>query len=153
MPFAEHFCVGEGYDIGAGPDPFPGARPIDILIDDESAGMAPTAERLPKGFVDYIFSSHCLEHLVDPVTALEHWRSRLRPGGCLFLYLPHPEMTYWRPEHNRKHLHTWTPEQIVRILHVLGFVCVLHSGRDLYWSFAVVGFVPESKEPIEETGD
>lgn len=134
-PAAANFCLGSGYDIGAGKWPLPKAIPIDT-----SRGT--DAMRLPDSKVDYIFSSHCLEHLANPVAALEHWRSRLKPGGVMFLYLPHPDMEYWLPQNNRKHLHTWTPAQMVKLLADIGLVNVVNSERDLYWSFAAVGFEP-----------
>lgn len=97
---------------------------------------------LPEGEFDYVLSSHALEHLVDPVGALLHWKTRLRRGGTLFLALPHPDMRYWNTTRNRKHLHEWRPKQMARILRDLGFVDVIHSERDLAWSFACVGFRP-----------
>lgn len=132
-PAAREFCKGVGFDVGCGDWPLEGATPIDL----KRGGDAMT---LPAGpLVDYVFSSHCLEHLPDPIAALEHWRSRLRRGGVLFLYLPHPDMIYWRPQHCRKHLHTWTPAQMAEIVADLGFEKVIHSGRDMAWSFSVVG--------------
>jgi SAM-dependent methyltransferase len=98
---------------------------------------------LPMGPFDYVFSSHCMEHLVNPVAAIEHWRSRISPGGVLFLYLPHPDMEYWRPQNCRKHLHSWKPAEVQQMLSDLGFCDVIGSERDMYWSFSVVGFVPE----------
>lgn len=133
-PVAVKFCQGRGLDIGAGKWPLPGATPIDIINGDD-------AMALPDGPFDFVFSSHCLEHLQNPVAALEHWKSRLRPGGVLFLYLPHPDMEYWLPQNNRKHLHAWYPEQMHRLIEDLGFKDVIRSERDLAWSFAVVGFV------------
>ncbi len=138
---AQEFCRGEGLDIGAGAWPLPGATPVELKNGGDGNG-------LPAGRWDYIFSSHCLEHLVDPISALEHWKSRLRPGGVLFLYLPHPEMTYWLPQNNRKHLHSWMPHDMARILCDLGFVDVINGDRDLAWSFPVVGFKPITAETI-----
>ena len=132
-PVARHFCRGNGLDVGAGKWPFPGATPIDL----SSGG---DAMALPPGEFDFIFSSHCLEHLINPVAALEHWKDRLRSGGVLFLYLPDPAMRYWQPVKNRKHLHIWQPIEMATLLQDLGFVDVIHSERDLVWSFAVVGF-------------
>lgn len=134
-PLARQFCRGTGLDIGAGQWPLAGATPIELTNGGD-------AMALPEGTYDYVFSSHCLEHLVNPVAAIEHWKTRLRPGGFLFLYLPHPDMTYWLPQHNRKHLHAWRPEEIAQILRDLGFADVIHSERDLAWSFAVVGRKP-----------
>jgi len=132
-PIAKQFCRGIGLDVGCGKWPLPGARPIDRERGDDV--MA-----LPQGIWDYVFSSHALEHLPDPVAAIEHWKTRLRPGGVLFLYLPSHEMTYWRPENCRKHLHLFHPADVADMLRAIGFVDVLHSERDLAWSFAVVGF-------------
>lgn len=133
---AKHFCVGVGLDVGAGKWPLPGARPID-------ATRGGDAMALPEGLWDYVFSSHCLEHLPDHIAALEHWKSRIRPGGVLFLYLPHPDMRYWRPESCRKHRHLFYPADMADALRALGFVDVIHSERDMAWSFCVVGWVPQ----------
>jgi SAM-dependent methyltransferase len=130
---ALHYCKGQGLDIGAGKWPLPGATPVDFKDGGD-------AMRLPEGWFDFCFSSHCLEHLDDPIAALEHWNTRIKPGGVLFLYLPHPGMTYWRPQHCRKHRHSWRPEDMAQIVRDLGFINVLHSERDLAWSFSVVGF-------------
>jgi|SRR5580765_985340 SAM-dependent methyltransferase len=137
---AKHFCRGTGFDVGAGGavSALPGAYAIDVLN-----GNRHHALNLPDDVVDYIFSSHCLEHLENPVAALEHWKSRLKPGGVLFLYLPSEDMEYWLPQNNRKHLHSWRPAQMAKIVSDLGFVNVIHSERDLAWSFAVVGFTPD----------
>lgn len=134
-PAAAHFCQGAGLDVGAGRWALPGATPVDVILGGE-------AMALPDGQWDYVFSSHCLEHLANPVAALEHWKSRIRPGGVLFLYLPHPDMTYWRPQNCRKHLHLFWPDDTARMVRDLGFVDVIHSERDLAWSFAVVGMNP-----------
>lgn len=137
VPSAQHFCRGRGVDVGAGSWPLPGALPVEL----KSGGDAYELPSGPRGEGwDYVFSSHCLEHLDDPVRALEHWQQRLRPGGVLFLYLPHPDMTYWLPQFCRKHRHQWWPSDMARLLRDLGFINVIHSERDLAWSFACVGF-------------
>lgn len=137
---AAWFCRGRGVDVGASRWPLAGSVPVD-LVGGGDAYALPVADGDVGGW-DYIFSSHCLEHLVDPVTALEHWRDRLRPGGVLFLYLPHPLMTYWLPQNCRKHRHSWEPYVMARLVSDLGFRNVIHSERDLAWSFSVVGFRP-----------
>ena len=136
-PFALQFCKGRGLDIGAGKWPLPGAIPVDQDDDVYHAMNLP-----PVGAVNYIFSSHCLEHLANPVAVLEYWLDNLLPGGVLFLYLPHPHMEYWLPQNNRKHLHTWMPRVMAKMVSDLGFINVIHSERDLAWSFAVVGVKP-----------
>ena len=135
---AKQFCQGKGLDIGGFYGwTLPGAIPINIadtILDFD-------AYKLPEqGDLDYIFSSHCLEHLPDPIKALEYWITKLRPGGTLFLYLPHPDMEYWLPQNNRKHLHSWYPADMEKIFVDIGLKDVLCSQRDMYWSFTVVGF-------------
>jgi SAM-dependent methyltransferase len=92
---------GEGLDIGCNrPEwAFPGAILIDPILSGEWH-----AYNLPDKQYDYIFSSHCLEHLEDWVGALDYWKTRLKRGGTIFLYLPHYSQTYWRPWNNRKHV-------------------------------------------------
>lgn len=131
-PMAKHFCKGVGVDVGSGKWPFPGATPIDLIHGQDWTEVP--------GNLDYVFSSHCLEHLDDPINALEFWKCCLKEGGVLFLYLPHPDMTYWKPQNCKKHLHSWQPEEMAKIVKDLGFSNVLHSERDLAWGYAVVGF-------------
>lgn len=133
-PVAKQFCLGTGIDVGCGQWPLEGALPWELKDGND-------ALTLPEGRYDYIYSSHCLEHLPDPIAALEHWRSRLREGGTLFLYLPHPDMEYWRPENCLKHRHIWEPERMEQILRALNFDPVIRSsGHDMEWSFVCVGF-------------
>jgi SAM-dependent methyltransferase len=134
-PFAQRFCKGVGYDVGCGRQEWvlPGARGIDLNFKDGY-----DAYNLPDGEVDYIFSSHCLEHLPNWIDALDHWTSRLKKNGVLFLYLPHYDQQYWRPWNNRKHIHALTFELIKDYLESRKYVNILHGDRDLNHSFTVV---------------
>jgi predicted SAM-dependent methyltransferase len=136
IPFAKHFCSGEGYDIGCNrlEWAYPGAQPIDLLFDDPW-----DAYNLPDGEVDYIYSSHCLEHLPDWVKALDYWTSKIKVGGVLFLYLPHYNQEYWRPWNNRKHTHIFVSEIIKDYMIDRGFTNIFHSDRDMNDSFMIVG--------------
>lgn len=136
IPFAKHVCEGIGYDIGCCKKEwaFPGAIAIDLEFDD-----AWDANNLPLEEVDYIYSSHCLEHVPDWVETLYYWRDKLKVGGTLFLYLPHYSQEYWRPWNNRKHLHVLTPECIGDMMKDIGFSNVFVGNRDLNDSFMVMG--------------
>lgn len=107
MPFAKEWCKGEGYDIGCNREEwaFPGAELIDITLNNGY-----DAYNLPDKQVDYIFSSHCLEHLNDWVGALDYWEYKLKEGGTLFLYLPHSSQKYWHPCNNRKHISSFNED-------------------------------------------
>lgn len=136
IAYARHFCQGRGYDIGCNrlEWAYPGAIPIDIVFDDPW-----DAYNLPESNMDYIYSSHCLEHLIDWVKALEYWTSQLRIGGILFLYLPDYSQEYWRPWNNKKHLHVLSPEIIHDFMKDSGYKNIFQSGVDLNNSFMVVG--------------
>lgn len=81
--------VGDGLDIGAGDDPF---RPLfgtcrawDRKLGD---GDATTLDGLAANSLDYVYSSHCLEHLPNPVAALTRWLAVIKPGGYLYVVVP-----------------------------------------------------------------
>ena len=134
-PCAIQFCVGNGLDIGGMPDDcLPGAIPINIKMENGYS-----AYLLPERKYDFIFSSHTLEHLDDCDSALKCWRDHIRKDGVLFLYLPHPDMEYWLPTNNKKHLHVFSPGHLALKLKEIGFKQVICSERDLFWSFSVVG--------------
>lgn len=109
MPFAKKILEGRtrGMDIGCNrPEwAFPGATTVDLEFDDEYDAM-----NLPFGEAEYIFSSHCLEHIPDWVGALNYWHEMLESEGILFLYLPHYHQKYWRPWNNSKHINILSPE-------------------------------------------
>ncbi len=129
-------CIGEGFDIGFCKEDwkFPGAIGIDPAID-------PThhATNLPEIIVDYIHSSHCLEHCPRWDEALEHWTTRLKSGGVLFLYLPHFDQKYWRVGNNKKHVHNLDADQISEFLLSIGYGTVIKSkGADINCSFTII---------------
>lgn len=109
LPFAKEICRGEGYDIGCAKQEwaFPGATPIDI-----SFNNGYSAHKLPDKKVDYVISSHCLEHIPDWVRVLDYWISVIKPKGHIFLYLPDYSQEYWRPWNNKKHVNILTPQII-----------------------------------------
>ena len=132
IPFAKHVCVGYGYDIGCCKEDwaFPGAMPIDIELDDEWHAL-----NLPEEKADYIFSSHCLEHINDWVSAADYWYEKLKKGGTLFLYLPDYSQEYWRPWSKRKHVNILSPQIIKDYMKHKGYINIFTSGVDLNNSF------------------
>lgn len=94
FPTAAKYCRGRGVDIGAGLWPMPGAIAVDV--ERGPAEHRRIDEFAPRS-LDFVFSSHCLEHIVDWESALDLWIARLKPQGVLFLYLPHPDCAIWHP--------------------------------------------------------
>jgi predicted SAM-dependent methyltransferase len=135
IPYAKHFCKGKGVDVGCNREEwmFPGALAVDPVINSYNA------LNFPYDNLDYVFSSHCLEHLHNWVDVLDYWTSKLRSGGVLFLYLPDYSQEYWRPWNNRKHLNIFTSEIVLDYLEDRGYKNTFASGVDLNNAFMVVG--------------
>jgi SAM-dependent methyltransferase len=95
--FTTRWFVGNGIDIGAGNDPLSGVggffplmrsvRPWDRA--DGDAMLMPDVD--PESY-DFVHSSHCLEHMVDPVVALANWINICKKGGHLVITVPDEDL-------------------------------------------------------------
>ena len=141
MPVAKEI-IGNGLlgvDIGCKYEEwsYPGSMCVDLAFDD---GFHAT--NLPYfGSLEYIFSSHCLEHIPDWINVLHYWYAALAPAGKLFLYLPHTDNEYWdtRFMPTGRHVNNFTPEVIAYELENAGFEDIFFSQRDAAYSFCVYG--------------
>lgn len=80
--------TGTGIDIGCGHDPVtPTVRCFDI-----NDGDANDITQFVHEQFDFVFSSHCLEHMRHPREALAGWWQLVRPGGYLFLIVPDEDL-------------------------------------------------------------
>lgn len=143
---AHRWCIGKGLDIGAGKWPLEfthgKAEPVDFDRQISDAKFLPGVEESSQ---DFIFSSHCLEHIADWISAIGRWRNVLRPGGVLFLYLPHPQFEPWQPNGAWVSGHMWSPScaMLVGYLQRIGMeVLEYNEGPDIYQSFHVVARKP-----------
>ncbi len=95
--FASRYFVGNGIDIGAGADPihvyrefFPGMQAVRAW--DLPDGDAQLLSGVSDGSLDFVHSSHCLEHMRDPVAALQNWFRVLKPGGHMVCVVPDEDL-------------------------------------------------------------
>jgi len=80
--------VGEGIDIGCGPDPIlPGVDRFDV-----DQGDANVITQHVRKQYDFVFSSHTLEHMHDPYAALKEWFALVKPGGHLIFLVPDEDL-------------------------------------------------------------
>ena len=86
-PLEHSVVTGAGIDIGCGIDPLPGARGFDV-----ADGDANVITRFVKEQFDFVYSSHCLEHMHDPRKALAEWWQLVKPGGHLFFVIPDEDL-------------------------------------------------------------
>jgi SAM-dependent methyltransferase len=86
--FYEKYVQGKGLDIGFGGDLVtPNAQGWDF-----EHGDAQYLSGLQNEQFDFVYSSHTLEHMQDPQTALSNWFRVLKKGGYLILYIPHRDL-------------------------------------------------------------
>jgi SAM-dependent methyltransferase len=135
---ATQYCRGNGIDIGAGFWQLPNAIPVDIK---QGPGLGKAVEDFADGSLDYVFSSHCLEHIEDWQNALSQWVDKLHSNGILFLYLPHPECGIWLP--NSPFVgdaHKWIPNPEIAKSAIQSLNCEIiafDDGPDAMYSFYV----------------
>ncbi|HEU4950669.1 MAG TPA: methyltransferase domain-containing protein [Holophagaceae bacterium] len=105
--FREAYFRGRIIDIGSGTETVcPEAEPFDMADGDANRIL----DFREAGAYDCVHSSHCLEHMLDPETALLQWWGLLRPGGHLVLVVPEEnlyEQGYWPSLFNADHKHTF----------------------------------------------
>lgn len=114
--YATRYLIGDGIDIGAGPDSiaqyhefFPLMRSCRAW--DMPDGDAELMETVADNMFDFVHSSHCLEHMRDVKKALGNWIRILKPGGHLICIIPDEdlyEQGIFPSTFNNDHKHTFT---------------------------------------------
>ena len=92
----KYFC-GHGIDIGGKPDPlvlykefFPKLESVRTW--DLEDGDAQFMVSLDDNSVDFVHSSHCLEHINDPYEGLKNWLRVIKHGGYIVVTLPDEDL-------------------------------------------------------------
>lgn len=70
--------------------------------------------------VDGILAKHLLEHIVDPIAALEEWHRVLKPGGKLVVLCPDYRFCE-AISVDPSHVHAYTPGSVQSLLKISGF--------------------------------
>jgi SAM-dependent methyltransferase len=114
--FATRYFVGHGIDVGGGHDSlalyaelFPLMQYV--IVYDAPQGDAQKLSNVADASFDFLFSSHCLEHVRDPVEALGNWIRVIKPGGHLVISVPDEdlyEQGVWPSTFNTDHKLTFT---------------------------------------------
>gem|GEM_PF-781526 len=112
---AHKYCRGRGLEIGGSAhNPF-GLNALNVDMTDSPETVFKREEirlcgrSLPVDIVawgdaiprpnesqDFVVSSHVLEHFPNPIKALLEWDRLLRPGGVIFMIVPHKDRTFDR---------------------------------------------------------
>lgn len=95
-PIFDRIFRGNGIDIGYGNDPLDKSRWKNInnldlfdLIQGDANYINKFCE---EGKYDFVYSSHCLEHMEDPYSALVGWWKLVKKGGYLILIVPDEDL-------------------------------------------------------------
>lgn len=114
--YATRYLVGNGIDIGAGPDSLAQYYEFFPLMKscrawDKPDGDAEFMKGIEDNTFDFVHTSHCLEHMRDAKNALGNWLRILRPSGYLICIIPDEdlyEQGVFPSTFNSDHKHTFT---------------------------------------------
>lgn len=154
--FFGKFCQGKGIDIGCGPDP------IDLKVDrwETRNGDAQYLKGIADETYDYAYSSHCLEHVVDPAVALANWWRIVKPGGFLIFQVPDEDL-YEQGEFpsrfNPDHKHTFTISKSkswsAKSINVIDLVKTLPNHKIVYLNLCDSNYDYTKPNNVDQTDD
>ena len=109
--------TGSGVDIGAGPDCI-SKHGYNAYNWDLKDGDAQAMASVKSNYFDFVHSSHCLEHMVDPKLAIQNWVRICASGGYVVIMVPEEnlyEHGMWPSKFNSDHkwsfkIHSGTPK-------------------------------------------
>lgn len=134
--FFERYCQGSGLDIGYGGDLLaPNCKGWDFEHGDAQL-VAGVADRS----YDFVYTSHTLEHMVDPIASLRNWWRVIKPGGYLILYIPHRDFyekrktlpSRWNLDH--KHFFLLDRDEAPDTKGILGLIKTALTGHEVVYA-------------------
>jgi hypothetical protein len=102
-----------------GIDMIPKGEVIDTLSNISVADVvADVSQALPEKEADAIIARHVLEHVIDPIQTLKHWKASLKMQGLMFIAVPNHNLGNTIPM-NIQHVHGFTPESLTSLVEAL----------------------------------
>ena len=105
----DQYFSGKGIDIGCGRDILDDGiftNITSISPYDMPHGDANYCANVADCTFDFVYSSHCLEHMVDPEAAMKNWLRICKSGGYVVVAVPHEiyyEKLIWPSHYNPDH--------------------------------------------------
>jgi len=111
------YFSGTGIDIGCGNDLLDDQVFLNITSIqpyDRLHGDANLIENIQDNTFDFVYSSHCLEHMDNAELALKNWIRICKPGGYIVVAVPHEvyyEKLLWPSYYNPDHKYSFRMEK------------------------------------------
>ncbi len=161
--YINQYFVGNGIDIGSGIDcidqfkkkfkNMKSVKPWD-LIDGDATYLDKEMEDL----YDFVHSSHCLEHLTDPFTALKNWIRVCKPGGYIIVTIPDEEMfekLKWPSQFNPDHKWSFTiynkEKRLPNSVNILDLLQAFENVKIISINVIEQGFNPNVPQSFDQT--
>ena len=138
--FHTRYFSGSGIDVGAGNDSLSQyindfSKIEKITSWDKEDGDAQLLSNIPNNQFDFLHSSHCLEHMVNPSQALVNWIRVVKPGGYLIITVPDEKLyehDTWPSLYNSDHKFSFSiysfKSNLPRHINLLD-LCILFSDK------------------------
>lgn len=88
--FFDKYMRGKGIEIGCNTDDC--ILPDCVGINLTTPGYDGTHIFEERNTFDYLYSSHCLEHVHNPIVTLQEWYRIVKPGGFIVVVVPHMDL-------------------------------------------------------------
>lgn len=150
--FIINYFRGNGLDVGAGSDSLANYIYLFPAIDsirswDIADGDAEKLDTIAENSFDFVHSSHCLEHLKNPLTGLFHWFRVTKLNGYIIVTVPDEDLyeqgqfpSTWSQEHlwsftiyKKK---SWSPKSI-SIINFLSLLDEELDARNVGYTFRI----------------
>ena len=121
------YLRGRGVDIGAGDfKVLPHVISVDNMhhqafgfsVKPDVVAEADKLDMFASASMDFVYSSHTLEHVADMPTTLREWWRLVKPGGYLVMYLPHKDFypNIGQPGANPDHKRDLLPSDVIAVM-------------------------------------
>jgi len=119
-----------GHFIGA--DNNTDAALFGILCKPDLTLDADNLDLIADASMDAVYSSHTLEHMVEPKAVLKEWWRCVKVGGYLILYLPHKDFypNIGQPGANVDHKNDFLPDDVIKLMDFASYDLVRNEDRN-----------------------
>lgn len=161
----DKYFTGVGVDIGCGDDP------LDIKIFKNIQNLiqydvtnninhdANKCDDLNNNDFDFVYSSHCLEHMIDPYVAFKNWIRICKPFGYLIVAVPHElfyEKYQWPSKFNIDHKTSWSFEiesNLPKSINIINFLSKFSNDINIIKCESIIKYFDFNRFQEDQTNE